>query len=109
MARKALVLLSLITGFTSLIVVHVYCETNPLSSSLGHHFHEKLRRTQEFKASFIRRDLLAPPTSAPTPAAAPAPLVIILQNPNQMCGRVFHFLREKIQNLFLMVVMVMVI
>lgn len=73
MARKTLGLLSLMTGLASLIIVHAYGEsvpvTTPFSSGRGDHFHEKVRQMQEFKASFSRRDLAA----AATPGYAPAP------------------------------------
>lgn len=73
MARKTLGLLSLMTGLASLIIVHAYGEsvpvTTPFSSGRADHFHEKVRQMQEFKASFSRRDLAA----AATPGYAPAP------------------------------------
>lgn len=83
MARKTLGLLSLMTGLASLIIVHAYGEsvpvTTPFSSGRGDHFHEKLRQMQEFKASFSRRDLAAAATPGYTPAPSPSsPQVIFI-------------------------------
>lgn len=81
MARKTLGLLSLMTGLASLIIVHAYGEsvpvTTPFSSGRGDHFHEKVRQMQEFKASFSRRDLAA----AATPGYAPAPSPQVTSGP----------------------------
>lgn len=93
MARRALVLLSLITGLASLIIVHVYGEkfpvTNNFSGSPGSHFHQRMRKMQEFKASLIRRDLATTTAAAtapspsidspsPSPSAAPLPPQVML-------------------------------
>lgn len=75
MANKTLVLLSFMTGLASLIIMHAYGEsfpvTTPFSSAHGDHFHEKVRQMQEFKASFSRRDSAVPATPGYAPVPSP--------------------------------------
>lgn len=110
MARKTLGLLSLMTGLASLIIVHAYGEsvpvTTPFSSGRGDHFHEKVRQMQEFKASFSRRDLAAAAT--PGYAPAPSPQVIFIYLFIYSTYPFFFCLIKKMGKQFLVVVVVVI-
>ncbi|KAL5773676.1 hypothetical protein ACOSQ2_013600 [Xanthoceras sorbifolium] len=89
MARKLALSLSMFMGLASLIFIHVYGDnfhniddnSPPLttiqhhvsSSSTTTHFLERMRKMQELKASFLRRDLAADSSISAPPGPAPQP------------------------------------
>jgi hypothetical protein len=72
MARKALLLFSMIMGLASFTVFHVCGEHSQLSD--GHDNRDKVRKMQAFRASFVRHDSVSlPPSVSPSPTSARQP------------------------------------